>query len=108
MDFFVNFTLYDPIVVFFVKSKETGISVVQMSADSDRSLRDQPLLACLFSTHVRKNFVLKSEQHIWDYLFVRWILFRLVATQKEIVSARQDCVQIFFRLEVLSLKAAEL
>ena len=74
--------------------------VVVLTADPDRSFGDQPLLARFLPANVVKHFVAMREQDVRNDLFMGRIFFRLVATQKEIVPARQNCVQIFARLEV--------
>src|SRR6202022_3741571 len=107
-DLFANLALNASAVGRFVQSKKRFVAFVHMTADPDGTFGDEARLARFLAANVVKHFVTMREQRVWNDLLVARISFRVVASQKEIVPARQNCVQIFARLEVQPLKIAEL
>src|SRR5260370_23933117 len=89
------------------KEKEFFAAFFIVPADADGSFRYQTLLACLLSAHVIENLVVKREQCIRDDLFMQRIVLGLGARQEEIVSARQNCIEISARGKVQPLKIPE-
>jgi len=59
----------------------------------------------LFSADVVSDFVLKRDERVRNDLFVRRIDLSFRAREKEIVSTREERIEIFLRLEVQTVKS---
>jgi hypothetical protein len=108
LDLFIHFALDSGAISILIPGKKRFVGIVHVTADSDRALSDKPLLARLLSAHIMQHRIVVRDDRVGDDLLVRWIVLGLRTREKEIVSARKQRVEISPRLEIQSMKAAEL
>src|SRR2546423_11550702 len=88
--------------------KERFVAIVHVAADADRPFCHEPLFAGLLAAHVMQDRIAMRDERVRNDLLVRRIGLGPRAREEKIVPAREQRAQIFFRLEIQAVKAAEL
>ena len=108
LQLFGNFALHRRVVRRAIENEEVMVFSIHMSADADRSFRDEPLLARLFPAHVMQHAPVVDEDDIRNDLLQIRIRLRRRARSEEVILARQKRGQVFFHIKAEPLKRAEL
>src|SRR5215469_12703120 len=107
LDFLLDFTLNAGEVGVPIQCKQALVPIIHMSADSDRTFRDQALFAGLLSPLVAQDKSAASENCVRDDLFQAGIGLRGRTGSKEIIFSGQESRKISFNREIQALKKAD-
>src|SRR5256885_9195814 len=91
-----------------VPREKRFVGIVHVATDADGTFRHETLFAGFFPANVMEDGVAMRDQGIGNDLFMRRIVLGLGARQEKIVSAREQSAQVFLRLEIQAVEAAEL
>ena len=107
-DLFIDLAFDSGAIRLLVPGEKRFIGIVHVPTNPDRAFGHEALLAGLLPAHIMQDRVAMRDQRVRNDLFVGRIVLSLGAGQEEIISARENCLQVLLRLEVQPVEASEL